>query len=670
MTQKKIAFIYTWPNSKFKNAEYEVLKRIEIAAKNIKLDLDIISGNGFILDKEYFETKTKINEKDYLFMVSVHYDDIKKLDIFSYYTLWVPPEITMQYETYGIIKKNILSMDDFIIHDDGGMYGHLKTLLYDTERNIDNAQFLTASMPVSTLHKPILKNPRLFYCGINWEKLIGKKKGRHSELFKYFNKYEHIDIYGPKSTWKGNKKYKGTIPFDGVTILDKINEAGIVLALSSDAHWRAGSATNRIYEGCAGGAVIISDTNPFIIKHFGDSVLYFDYDTKHPEKMFSQIKKHVEWIRNNPEKAKKLAEKSQEIWLEQYSLEEQLKQLVNKHKEREDYVASILHAKNQNKKVLAILMMDTKLFDEVDKVIIKKAIKNIERQKYKNIILTIACDTKLKKDINNYIETLQTNVDYKLYDFDIYDDFENKHITRGQMTNIIMKELPHDYLLFLLGNEYLFKDHITSLIRIFENNKDTNLAAVYSGQISEKKDGMIVDVNYAYRSISSLIKYSKNNAYASSSSSFLLNAEIEKFIPDYVYENIDGLEFNALTAVAVLKHKYNLEFSKRMSNRIEKSINLKNNYVIPIKYQMNLISGLVVWELEIMNTNTINNIDLYKEVQRNRLLKRYLTFKIFLQNIALCFIFLHPSSKQRVYNRKKRYEEVKNSLFYSNDVEI
>ena len=39
---KRIAFIYTWPNNTFKNAEYEVLKRIEIAAKNINLPLYII----------------------------------------------------------------------------------------------------------------------------------------------------------------------------------------------------------------------------------------------------------------------------------------------------------------------------------------------------------------------------------------------------------------------------------------------------------------------------------------------------------------------------------------------------------------------------------------------------------------------------------------------------
>ena len=603
-------------------------------------------------------------------MVSVHYDDIKMLDIFSYYTLWVPPEITMQYSAYSFIKKNIISMDDYIIHDDGGMYNHLKTLLYDTNRTIEGAQFLTASLPRSTAITPKLTNPRLFYCGINWEKLIGKKKARHAELFKYFNKYEHIDIYGPKKTWQGCRKYKGTIPFDGVSILSKINEAGIVLALSSDAHWRAGSATNRIYEGCAGGAVIISDTNPFIVEHFGDSVLYFDYDKDHPDKMFKQIKDHVTWIRSNPEEAKKLAEKSQNIWLEKYALEEQLKTIVNRHPEREKLVSDILYAKSQDKNVLATLVLDTKLFNTDDKEILINTVKNVEKQIYKNIKLIIACDSKYVEEIKKTLININTNLNYQIKDYIIYDKFNNKLLTKGQILKDIIDTIQHDYWLPLLGNEGLFKDHVTTLIKTFEDNQNDNIAAVYSGQLVEKKNEKFDSINYCYKPISSLFNYQKKNLISTSLGCYLLNSKIEKFLPDYVFTNIDGLELNAILLVAIFKYKYKILFSKRMTNRIKASIQLKQNFVIKPEYQRNLIEGLVNWEIEEDLCSNIKNTDIYQTSQLNRLLKRYLTIKIYLQKIGLFFSFLSPKSKNDLKSRLKRYEEVKQNLFIINDIEV
>lgn len=438
------------------NAEYECLKRIEIAAKNTNLPIDIISKNGYYLDEEYYETTKRVKESDYEFMVSVHYDDIKFLDIFMYYTLWVPPEIAMRYDFYNQIKKNVLFNDDYIVHDLGGMSGHLKTLLWDTGRSLDGATSLTAAPPASCAKEPRLDDPYLFYCGINWEKLIGEQK-RHSGVFDLFEEYPYIKIYGPESTWTGSKRYCGKIPFDGVSIINEINEAGIVLALSSDAHYRAGSATNRIYEGCAGGAVIISDTNPYIVNKFGDSVLYFDFDKKNPKKMYDQIVKHVTWIRENKEDALKLARRAQEIFLRDHAMEKQLLRLVENHEKRKEYVNSVLMGKDKNSVVLALLIIDSFKIDNNDVKLIENTIANINNQIERNINLIIACDEKNKDKICKIINSkLSDGNTVTVCLFNIYDEFENKWKTRGQIFTEVCKKYDHSYLMILSGNEGMF----------------------------------------------------------------------------------------------------------------------------------------------------------------------------------------------------------------------
>ena len=100
-----------------------------------------------------------------------------------------------------------------------------------------------------------------------------------------------------------------------------------------------------------------------------------------------------------------------------------------------------------------------------------------------------------------------------------------------------------------------------------------------------------------------------------------------------------------------------------MTLRIIKKIDMKNNFVIPIEYQMNLVSGLTLWEQEKDRYQSLKTVEIFQEVQQNRWLRKYLAFKIFLQDLSLYFIFLSPKSKQKILDRKKVYENVKDNLF-------
>ena len=78
--------------------------------------------------------------------------------------------------------------------------------------------FFTPLRLVHSSNPQLRMNTKLMPCGINWEKLTGKK-GRFDELLKKLDENNLISIYGPEifhgiRPWEGYRNYKGEIPFD------------------------------------------------------------------------------------------------------------------------------------------------------------------------------------------------------------------------------------------------------------------------------------------------------------------------------------------------------------------------------------------------------------------------------------------------------------------------
>jgi hypothetical protein len=124
--------------------------------------------------------------------------------------------------------------------------------------------------------------------------------------------------------------YRGEISYAAESIQDEIAKMGICLVLHSDIHIRHQIPSGRIFEAAASPSVIISDMNPFVQQHFGDSVLYVD-QTASAEEIFRQIDAYVHWILTHPEEAKQMAARSHKIFCEKFLLEQQLLQFDKWH---------------------------------------------------------------------------------------------------------------------------------------------------------------------------------------------------------------------------------------------------------------------------------------------------------------------------------------------------
>ena len=588
MAKVKFAVIDTWPWG-VKNAESEVINRMKVATENIGAELVCITKEGFIVDNDFQKTDKKIDASTLDFILSMHYEDVKMQDAFHYHTLWNPPKITLQYPLYHLYSKNIASHDDYLIYDDGGMSDHLKTLLSDHPRDLAEASSLTASFSKTAAIPPeIPETPVLFYCGMNWERFIGAE-ARHVKLFGLLDKQKDVNLYGSEHSWNGYKRYKGSIPFDGTSLIEEIHKCGVVLALSSDYHYRAGAATNRIYEACAGGAITISDTNRFIMKHFGDSVLYIDYNKKDPEKMFAQIRKHLDWIKAHPDEALEKAKRAQQIFLEKFSLEKQLSDIIDNHQRRKEKTAEALYAKNKGAKTLAVLFLDKDKLTDNERTILGNEIKNIEYQKEANITLVICCDTRTEKEVSEYAE--QSSADIRVLPVQFFDDFSNKELTRGQVFKRAAALIPHNYLMLLDGSETMFSTHVTTLIRTLEDNAEA--VAAYSGDFLDAPEGMRYLRLCEPIHLSDFYNGYYPSFYPHIAGMFLFRSEVETFLPVEAERYLDDCLPNALLNLAIFNYHRKVKYSQSMTVGKVQEIDIDFPKVMATPLGINFVQGLV-----------------------------------------------------------------------------
>jgi glycosyltransferase involved in cell wall biosynthesis len=175
---------------------------------------------------------------------------------------------------------------------------------------------------------------KLFYCGVNWDSL--RSSDCYKRCLQMLDQTGLMDIWGPKyglDLW-GLQSYRGSLPYDGVSLINAIKKCGAALLLHSQEHLQHDVISGRIFEAAAAGAVIISDRHKFIEKEFGDTVLYIDIDKNNKlsaEEMFKQINNHLTWILDNPDQALEMAQKAHAIFDAKFTLEAQLKRLGDFH---------------------------------------------------------------------------------------------------------------------------------------------------------------------------------------------------------------------------------------------------------------------------------------------------------------------------------------------------
>jgi glycosyltransferase involved in cell wall biosynthesis len=300
--------ISQWPDTK--NGEYELIERI----KRLKYKTAVVDYFGF--DIETGECLNRANlAEDYDFAISFHYETPVLLNIPTY--LWVANPLEFMYMRHDYpttIFHNLRAYDDYLYNGSEFLKAHIRRVV--GREWTDSGLEMFPACAASEMLPPSLAergehSAKIFYCGVNWER-ASDKTGRAQGLLDELQLRDVADFYGPAklgtmSTWDGFTSYRGEVPFDGVSMLKTMRLYGAVLAVSSPAHLKSRTSSSRVFEATAAGVPVISDRNPHVQALFGDTVYYFDGDTR--EEKVSSIVARLQEIKSNPaEAARRVAE--------------------------------------------------------------------------------------------------------------------------------------------------------------------------------------------------------------------------------------------------------------------------------------------------------------------------------------------------------------------------
>ncbi len=284
--------------------ELEFVQKMKIACNHLNWKLDIYQPDTFC------ERQCR---DDWIFTMVPTRNIAKKMD--NYLVLFCPERCF--FHKTGQLKKQFLDFSGYLT-----TYDDTELLMQDLKHS-DHLLYPKRWYPTAQFREYQTVTPtRLFFIIGHWGNRLTDQ--RYQTLQNLLADTSYAKLYGnPDLGKKYGTAFQGNLPFDGTSVIETISEMGVCLALHSKEHLKHGIPSGRIFEAAAASSVIISDLNPFVIEHFGDSVLYIDH-TLSGEEMFRQVDQHMEWIRENPEEALEMAQRSYQIFISNFLLEQQL----------------------------------------------------------------------------------------------------------------------------------------------------------------------------------------------------------------------------------------------------------------------------------------------------------------------------------------------------------
>lgn len=471
----KFAIVKLWPE--LKTAEDECIARIKIAANDIGVECCEINSDGYFLE----DLNQRVSQDNVDFVIHLHYDTPKCYDAFSFVALWNPVRF---YHEWGFSRtsRNLTTHDDFISCSSEAADNHVRSMIEVSDQTLVFPEFKLYHSTPGIEFEPSLGDQKLFYVGINWEKITGGK-ARHQEVLERLDKTGLLRIYGPTlfqgvKVWAGYKSYVKEIPFDGVSMLSEISKAGISLVLSSPAHKESGLMSSRLFESIAAGALIICDENPFAKTNFGDTLLYID--SRDPvEKIYEDIVGHLEWAKTNPQQALDKIAAAQEIFKGQLNLRTNLMSLYSGLNDRKKHLKKQLNPSDRVQGKVASYFLMPAFSEEI----LKKHLVSIAAQDYEYFYPVLVLDSALGEEWFEKVQAELENVEpkIKIIKVDFSCQMNGSPIHKRMLGDIISELITlsnHvDAFMIIAPNESLFSNHVSVLTGALNRNIDASCAA-------------------------------------------------------------------------------------------------------------------------------------------------------------------------------------------------
>ncbi|MGI6443885.1 MAG: glycosyltransferase [Candidatus Dojkabacteria bacterium] len=431
------------------HAERELGLRMENAARAIGVESLFTADIGKI---EKFKP-------DIVF--PLHHFTPKLFDAYTVGCMWNPIDYILEAtkEEKFTPLENIKSYDAFAVSSTK-VKDFLDVLGFKSPFKRDLYTIYPSSM--SSECNPVSEFKKIAYIGSNWQ------LDRHRDLFLNSNK---IAVYGPHDKWtyviEGSDNYYGEVPFGSDHVRNVYRENGIGLCFHGEKHLKDNIPNMRIFEMASAGIVVFADKLPFIEEAFGDSVKYIDI-SKDTKTIIEQIDYEYNWVLENKSKAREMASNANKIFNEKFTLEKQLKDIFHSYKKG----VSDVNREQSNKSVEIIVRTDG------NRGRLKETVQSFSDQTHKNIIVKFVYWGNDKEKFENRLEEIvPKNLKYQILEMKGRKD-RSYNLYHGIRTS------EADFVAICDDDDVLFKNHVSSLVEMLEQDKE--LAVAYSGVIMDE----------------------------------------------------------------------------------------------------------------------------------------------------------------------------------------
>jgi cob(I)alamin adenosyltransferase len=371
-------------------AETELAQRIRVAANNI----------GWTAAELTCAADIRAYNPD--LVLCLHFSIAKITGYPTYGCMWNPLFFFQNDANY---VKNISSYDGYLCASEG-LSRWLQDNFYNTPKKFIKQPFYP-SCNATLYNPPRFDALRLAYVGSNWD---GE---RFKELFLELANTGNFDAYGRTSGWAYlGDAYRHPLPFDGTSVVQTLNQAGVGLCLHREEHRQAHLPSMRIFEIVAAGAIAICDQHPFIQQHFGDRVLYVD-STLSARETAQQITAHLDWINTHKTTALEMSEAAHKVFVEQFSLEKLLTDLAPHHEalvQQKGFVKPAVNAGSPAVPEVQLIMR----VGERSTAKINRALEGIAQQTYPHVSAIIVQYSDRADGLDTLMQTYQTKFPIRL----------------------------------------------------------------------------------------------------------------------------------------------------------------------------------------------------------------------------------------------------------------
>lgn len=434
-------------------AEAELARRLAIAAKTLGWDAREV---GYSDDIWAYDPDLVLN---------LHFRTPKLTSHLTYGCLWHP---TVLVETQPEFVRHVWSYDAFL-SSSPHIDRWLADQFYNTPKQYAIAPFFT-SCNATPYQPPDLSSPRLMYVGSNWD------GDRYKDLFLGLERKGTIEIYGNPAGWTYlDSAYRGSLPFDGSSVLKALSQAGVGLCLHRPEHTQAGVPSMRIFEIIAAGAIAICGEHAFIRANFADTVLYLNPDSDAAAQV-AQITAHLAWIQSHPKAALEMTHAAHKIFIEKFALETLLKNLQAQHEnlfsakrrtyptvkpaEPETSIASSAHSSVQ----LILRIADR------DPVKLQSTLNSVQAQTHQNISILVTKHQKFD-ELSSILQAYQEHLSIQVIECD------SNQLKSSELWTAI-NQVSSQYFGLLTSGTTLYPNHLQTLVTIL--NQFSQLGLAYS----------------------------------------------------------------------------------------------------------------------------------------------------------------------------------------------